>query len=215
MRYSRHPTDRFDARAMLHPFADDAGLPVTIHRPSTATPLTAWNDPAQVATVVPGGALPATLNGIPLVAAACPAFTTPAPGCAEPPFVAPHGLQAAAGAVIVEPDGRIWLVAPTNAHGGYAATFPKGRVDPGASLAATAVREAWEEAGLVVEVTAHLIDVRRTQTYTRYYLARRAGGSPAAMGWETQAVHLVPAGLLAGVAAHRNDAAIIALLTGG
>jgi len=195
---------------MLHPFPDEFGAPVPIRQPSRPTPAATWTDPDALATVVPGGPLPAQLNGIAFAPAPCP------PVCVallpEPPFTLPDGYRAAAGAVIVEPDGRIWLVAPTNAFGGYAATFPKGRVDPGAALAATCVREAWEEAGLVIEPTAHLADVRRTQTYTRYYLARRVGGTPAAMGWETQAVHLVPAALLASVAVHPNDAAVIAAL---
>jgi 8-oxo-dGTP pyrophosphatase MutT (NUDIX family) len=53
--------------------------------------------------------------------------------------------RAAAGAVVMEPDGRLWLVAPSNGFGGYLATFPKGRVEPGISLQATAIREVWEE----------------------------------------------------------------------
>ena len=38
--------------------------------------------------------------------------------------------------------------------------------------------------------------MRRTQTFTRYYLAKRMGGSPADMGWESQGVMLVPRELL-------------------
>jgi ADP-ribose pyrophosphatase YjhB (NUDIX family) len=196
-----------------HPFPDDAGRAVVIRAPSTPTPLAAWDDPLQMATVVPGGALPAQLNGIGCAPCALPDDLAAAMAAVdEPPFAPPHGYSAAAGAVIVEPDGRVWLVAPSNGFGGYAATFPKGRVDAGAGLAATAVREAWEEAGLLVDIDAFLLDVRRTQTYTRYYLAHRVGGSPAAMGWETQAVHLVPAALLGTVATHANDAAIIKAL---
>jgi len=194
-----------------HPFPNDDGETVVIHAPSTPSPLAAWDDPRQLATVIPGGALPAQLNGVPFAPCALPGAIA-VPAVDEPPFVLPSGFKAAAGAVILEPDGRVWLVAPTNGYGGYAATFPKGRVDPGAGLAATAVREAWEEAGLVVAIDGFLLDLRRTQTYTRYYLARRVGGSPAAMGWETQAVHLAPVALLETVAAHANDVAIIAAL---
>jgi len=198
---------------MFHPFPDEFGAPVLIRQPSIPTPAATWAAPDALATVTPGGPLPAALNGIPFAPAPCPPACTPACAApAEPPFALPPGFRAAAGAVIVEPDGRIWLVAPTNGFGGYAATFPKGRVDPGAALAATCVREAWEEAGLVIEPTAFLADVRRTQTYSRYYLARRIGGTPAAMGWETQAVHLVPAALLHEVAVHPNDVAVIAAL---
>jgi 8-oxo-dGTP pyrophosphatase MutT (NUDIX family) len=196
---------------MYHPCLDERGQRVHIANPSSPCPPQAWDDPLHVATVVPGGARPAQLNGIAIAPAALPDAAALADG-AEPPFVLPDGLKAAAGAVIVEPDGRVWLVAPTNGFGGYAATFPKGRVDPDCGLQATAVREAFEESGLVVEILAHLVDVRRTQTYTRYYVARRIGGDPACMGWETQAVHLVPAAQLDRAAAHANDSAVIAAL---
>ncbi|MFP5393945.1 MAG: NUDIX hydrolase, partial [Gammaproteobacteria bacterium] len=180
-------------------------------QPSLATPLTCWQDAGAHASVVPGGALPPALNGVAFAALAALPAGLPVQ-VAEPEYHLPAGLAAAAGVVVLEDDGRVWLVSPTNGFGGYAATFPKGRVDAGTSLAATAVREAFEESGLLVRIEAHLIDVRRTLTYTRYYLARRIGGSPAAMGWESQAVHLVPRALLPTVAAHRNDAAVIAAL---
>lgn len=197
--------------AIAHLCPNDAGEAVTIHRPSLPTSLACWNDPFLAATVIPGGAMPAVLNGV--VPAACalalPETEEPIP---EPAFILPAGLKAAAGAVVLEEDGRVWLVSPTNGFGGYAATFPKGRVDPGCSLQHTAVREVFEESGLLVRLEAFLLDIRRTQTFTRYYLARRIGGCPSAMGWESQAVHLVPAARLAEAAAHPNDAPIIRAL---
>lgn len=203
----------------LHPFPDDEGRAVILREPSLPTPLPCWQDARQIATVIPGGPLPATLNGIGFA----PWLDAPdtAQGwsaCAmeaaldEPAFVLPAGMAAAAGAVILEDDGRVWLVAPSNRFGGYTATFPKGRVDPGTSLQCACVREAYEESGLQVRIEAFLLDVRRTQTYTRFYIARRVGGSPACMGWESQAVHLVPAAQLRQVATHPNDAPVIAAL---
>jgi 8-oxo-dGTP pyrophosphatase MutT (NUDIX family) len=124
----------------------------------------------------------------------------------------PPGLAPAAGAVILEDDGRVWLVAPSNGFGGYAATFPKGRLDPGTSLPCAAVREAFEESGLRVDIVGFLVDARRTLTFTRYYIARRIGGSPARMGWESQAVHLVPLARLREVAVHPNDLPVIEAL---
>jgi len=108
----------------------------------------------------------------------------------DPPFEA-MGLKPAAGAVVVEPDGRVWLVAPTNAFGGGTATFPKGQAN-GMDLRATALKEVFEEAGLRVEIITHLVDVTRSTTRTRYFLARRTGGNPADMCWESQAVMLAP-----------------------
>jgi ADP-ribose pyrophosphatase YjhB (NUDIX family) len=203
----------------FHPCPDDDGNPVVIRIPSTPTAPASWQEPARLATVLPGGALPDAVNGIALAPwSAVP--DTPAGWAAlagrslleEPPFVLPPGMLAAAGAVIVEDDGRVWLVAPSNRFGGYSATFPKGRADAGASLHCTAIRETFEEAGLQVQLVAFLADCRRTLTYTRYYIARRIGGTPAAMGWETQAVHLVPIAQLDRVAVHHNDYPVIQAL---
>lgn len=94
--------------------------------------------------------------------------------------------------MVLEQDGRIWLVAPSNRFGGYHATFPKGRTEPTLSLQATAIKETYEESGLATALFAFIGDFARTQTFTRFYLARRIGGTPSDMGWESQAVHLVP-----------------------
>ena len=126
----------------------------------------------------------------------------------------PSGMHAAAGAVIEEADGRLWLVAPTNGYAGYKTTFPKGRPESGASLQVTAIREAYEEAGLKVEITGFLADLPRSQTQTRYYTARRVGGTPAAMGWESQAVHLVPRSKLAEFLTNPYDKPFLKLLGG-
>jgi len=108
----------------------------------------------------------------------------------EPPLES-QGLEPAAGAVVVEPDGRAWIVAPTGAYLGTKATFPKGKAK-GLDLKATALKEVFEESGLRVELFQHLVDVTRTTSRTRYYLARRVGSDPADMGWESQAAILAP-----------------------
>lgn len=59
-------------------------------------------------------------------------------------------------------------------------------------LQATAIREAWEETGLRAEILAHLSDIELPNSVTRYYVARRTGGAPWRMGWDAQAVRLVP-----------------------
>lgn len=127
---------------------------------------------------------------------------------AEPAFAAPKGLTAAAGVVIQESDGRIWMVCPTNQFAGYAVTFPKGRTD-GKSLQAAALTEAIEESGRRVRLLRHLIDVKRTQTYTRYYLAERVGGTPSAMGWESQCVMLAPHSEIAALHLARPDILVV------
>src|SRR5690606_2309433 len=86
---------------------------------------------------------------------------------------------------------------PSNAFAGYQATFPKGTLESGVSAQASALIEVFEETGLQVQLQRHLIDVPRSLSYTRYYVAQRVGGSPADMGWESQAVLLVPVSQLA------------------
>lgn len=202
-----------------HPHRNDKGEPVVLHHPSTPTPLAAWTDPGAAATVIPGGALPPGLNGI----AFAPWHDVPTDDAGwngvagqltfeEPPFAVVPGKMAAAGVVVEEADGRIWLVAPSNRFGGHAATFPKGRIDGGVNLQACAIREAFEESGLQVTITGWLADSNRTLSYTRYYLARRSGGTPAEMGWETQAVHLVPRAALSAFLTHPGDQPLLAKL---
>ena len=114
------------------------------------------------------------------------------PGLNEPP-PPKHSLPLASGVVAVEPDGRIWMVSPTNKFGGYETTFPKGKLDhDGLSLQANAIKEGYEESGLKVRITGYLGDFKRSTSITRLYLAERVGGNPTDMGWESQAVRLVP-----------------------
>jgi len=131
----------------------------------------------------------------------------------EPIFQVGSGKHAAAGVVVQEADGRVWIVHPSNGFGGYTATFPKGRVDAaGLPLQAVAIREALEESGLQVQITGFLADSQRTMTTTRYYLARRDGGNPADMGWESQAVSLVPRAALASFLTNSKDAPLLKAL---
>lgn len=201
-----------DTAPALHPRRDDAGRPVVIRRPSAPSPLACWADAGALARVVPDGPMPAELGG---VAFAPAPFSLPSAEIDEPAFVCPPGYKRAAGVVIEEPDGRIWIVSPSNEYAGYRSTFPKGTVDPGASLQATAVREAWEESGLLVELTGWLADSQRSQSYSRYYKARRIGGTPAAMGWETQAVSLVPKAQLVAELNQPVDHPIAAAMSAG
>ncbi len=204
----------------FHPKLDDDGAAVMLHAPTLATPPGSWTDPQRLATVTPQGALPAALNGIafqpwraaPRDDAGWTALAGREDVFDEPAFVPAPDRKVAAGVVIVEGDGRIWVVHPSNGFGGYAATFPKGTADPGMPLRATAIREAWEESGLHVVLTGFLADATRSRSRTRYYLGRRIGGCPSDMGWESPAVSLVPRALLHTVLVNPNDAALVAML---
>lgn len=201
---------------MKHPKLKDTGEPVTIHTPSLPSSLEAWQDPNAIALVTPGGPVPTRLNGIPVTPWAAPPSTSEwidaVLGAAINEPAPQGGSITAAGVVIEESDGRVWIVAPTNAYGGYRATFPKGRPEPGMSLQRTAIREAWEESGLQVELVAFFMDVQRTSTRTRYYRARRLGGNPSEMGWESQAVMLVPRSKLKHIVTAPTDIPLIEAL---
>jgi 8-oxo-dGTP pyrophosphatase MutT (NUDIX family) len=98
----------------------------------------------------------------------------------------------AAGVIIKEPDGRIWIVHPTDAYAGYKATYPKGGVSHGMSLRATALKEAYEESGLRAKLIGFAGDLERGASNTRYYYGERIGGTPTDHGWESEKVTLSP-----------------------
>jgi ADP-ribose pyrophosphatase YjhB (NUDIX family) len=127
----------------------------------------------------------------------------------EPALQTCAGKAPASGAVVCEADGRVWVVSPSNRFGGYTNTFPKGKVDTELSLRANAIKEVFEESGLQVELTGFLCDSVRSTSVTRLYTAMRVGGSPANMGWESQAAHLVPMSKLAQFVSHANDEIVI------
>jgi 8-oxo-dGTP pyrophosphatase MutT (NUDIX family) len=185
--------------AVIHPELDEHGQPVSINQPDKASAPATWMDPQAWACWIPGSPTPAKLNGVPMAPwtdhPTDPDDWEDVEGqdhMIDEPELPPSPKAQAAGVVIEEPDGRVWVVHPTNRFGGYKRTFPKGHLDEGVDLQASAIKEAFEESGLKVEITGYLCDVVRTTTVARYYRARRVGGSPAAPGWESQAVSLVP-----------------------
>lgn len=205
-------------QSMNHPRLDEDGHQVTIGHPDTPSSIDAWDAQDEMTTATPDCAVPATIGEV----AVQPWLDAPAARAAweaiaavdfdEPDMPEVAGKRPAAGVVVIEPDGRVWIVSPTNHFGGYAATFPKGKAD-GMSLHATAIKEAFEESGLRVALTGYLCDSVRSTSVARYYTARRVGGSPAAMGWESQAVRLVPIDKLAEVANHPNDKPVVQALS--
>ena len=90
-----------------------------------------------------------------------------------------------------EPDGRIWVVEPSNHYKNYFATFPKGRQEPHLTGQQNALKEVWEESGLHADIDDYLGDFVGNTSTTRYYTGTRKGGSPYLHGHETQAVHLM------------------------
>lgn len=183
-----------------HPKHGESGNIVTIKHPTKPSAVDTWHSNSRTAIFVPGGKAPKTLNGVPVrgwrdhprQSDDWNASDLLMPGLNEPP-PPKHPLPLASGVVAVEPDGRIWMVSPTNKFGGYETTFPKGKLDhAGLSLQANAIKEGYEESGLKVRITGYLGDFKRSKSIVRLYLAERVGGDPTSMGWESQAVRLVP-----------------------
>lgn len=183
-----------------HPRLSENGKKVAIKQPTHPSQPTTWHNPKAVATFVPNGDAPLSINGVHLREWKDHPITTlgweysdgPNEAMHEPAFHVPDGKNASSGCVIEEPDGRVWLVSPTNQFGGYISTFAKGTAEPELSLQANACKEIFEELGLQVEITGFIGDFERTTSVCRMYRARRVGGSPVALGWESQAAHLVP-----------------------
>lgn len=108
----------------------------------------------------------------------------------EPPIRPMAGKKPASGCIVLEPDGRMWVVEPAGHYMGVEHTFPKGKVDAGLSAQQNALKEVFEESGLEVEIVGHVGDFEKTTSTTRYYIARRKGGQPWTSHYESQAVKL-------------------------
>jgi ADP-ribose pyrophosphatase YjhB (NUDIX family) len=93
---------------------------------------------------------------------------------------AQKGKRLTSGVVMVEPDGRVWVLSPKNEFAGYQNTWIKGGVDEGESTAQAAVREMREEAGFSVEIDSYLGDYMNTDKtgIARMYIGHRTGGGP-------------------------------------
>lgn len=186
--------------AVPHPKTDDKGKTVHINYPTKPSAPDTWHDPNATASFAAGQKdFPDAVNGVKFTDAQTPADWSKVKGTnpkldADMPFVpSPDPKKSiGAGVIILEDDGRIWLTKPTNEFGGYVNTFPKGTAEPGLTLQQNAIKEAFEESGLQIKITGVLGDFERTTSKARFYLAKRVGGSPKNMGWESQGVRMAP-----------------------
>jgi ADP-ribose pyrophosphatase YjhB (NUDIX family) len=166
---------------------------------------------------------PAKLNGVafkpwtpPTTAAGWEKEANSAPMFQAPKMAAPpKGKQAASGVIVHEPDGRVWVIHPKGAYGGYEATMPKGGQEQDLSLRANAIKEAFEESGLRVQLTGHAADIERDTSLARYYHAKRIGGTPDAHGRESEKVSLVEPHDIGKYLQHPNDKKLAGIIGGG
>ena len=89
--------------------------------------------------------------------------------------------------VIIRHGQDIWIVEPSNHFKGYHYAFAKGRLEKHLTPQQNALKEVWEESGLIVTIDGYVGDVLNN----RFYTGVAIGGSPNKFDWETQAVHLV------------------------
>lgn len=209
--------DRPEGR--LHPQRGKNGEPFFLHAPTRPGDAKRFSNSRAVATFTPYDIdLPLVLNGMPLNAWK-PPQTLEGWNAVEgqnslldigfPPFTE-GPIPTAAGVIIEEPDGRVWLMKSSNGFADAHTSFPKGRQDPGLSLQATAIKEAYEETGLKVKLVGVMEkDFQRGPTHIRYYIGRRVGGTPLDMGWESQGLRLVPADQLDLLLPHEYDQQVI------
>ena len=145
----------------------------------------------------------------------------------EPPPV--HGKKIDRCSIMVqEPDGRVWIVQPTNHFGDRKYTMPGGSVEPGLTDQQNALKEFWEETGLQVEITGHLGDFEDSNNKNngRLYIGKRVGGAPwdakieskiidqktGKPAAESDSVHLVPPDVAAKLLHRTDDLAQIAMV---
>jgi 8-oxo-dGTP pyrophosphatase MutT (NUDIX family) len=118
------------------------------------------------------------------------------PAVKQPPFnELPVGHHVSAGVVCILPKPNltgdneagdfaamsrdaVLLFKPKGEYGGYKLSLPKGTVDKGESLEKAAVRETYEETGVLTKPVAYLGDFKTNTSITRMFIGYAIGGAP-------------------------------------
>lgn len=132
----------------------------------------------------------------------------------EPPLKVPKGKTPSTGIILVTDDGRVVINHPKGGYGGYDATFPKGKWLASSKLTyqQNALKEVWEETGLVGDITGYLGDFEKNTSMTRYYIGRVKSGAPWMFGEETEAVSILDFAAAKSVLNTPVDQAVLAAL---
>ena len=169
------------AQVARKPAQQAAQVPATKNQSGTGTQQVALSQAEQHWET--GKPQPGTLNGVDF-APAPPKFWERVADVdvGEPP---PLKKIDRVGVLIQEPDGRVWIVKPTDIRPGVPFgdrhyTIPGGHVEPGLSDQQNALKEVWEETGLQVEITGHAGDFEDSNNGNngRLYIGKRVGGAP-------------------------------------
>lgn len=143
------------------------------------------------------------VNGIPLQTSDPNHYqtTSDSPNFKEPGWFSHlKGANRKSGAIVLEPDGRMWMYEPKNHYAGTKNTFAKGGLEPDLTSQQNAIKEAREELGLQIKIIDHLGDFshatgqsarKSDKAVIRHYVAVRTGGAPWDAHWEADKVKLL------------------------
>ena len=90
------------------------------------------------------------------------------------------------GGVVLNAEGQLLLRKPMNHYDGYVWTFPKGKPEPGETEAEAALREVWEETGVVGSIAKRIPGEFQGGTSKSIYFLMTVERETGAMDDETQ-----------------------------
>jgi 8-oxo-dGTP pyrophosphatase MutT (NUDIX family) len=96
-----------------------------------------------------------------------------------------------AGGVVRDGRGRIALVRQRGRRGRWRWTLPKGRMDPGETVEATALREVYEESGLRARIVRPIV-LHEGRLHFTYFFEMAVERDDGVHDAETKEVRLVP-----------------------
>jgi 8-oxo-dGTP pyrophosphatase MutT (NUDIX family) len=91
----------------------------------------------------------------------------------------PEVIPQSSGIIVQEPDGRIWIRRVANDFEGFIYSLAKGQLERGLSIQQNAIKETFEELGLLCDIKRWLTDFYGRYTISRFYLGKRIGGHPS------------------------------------